>query len=134
MARMPAWKAITALANFEVDPTIAVSIGKLVFLNEFCWDVCDFDVDILRIGHWGIEVEVLEVDGAESRSFAREDTVEQQLEEFKGRGVGANISWVTNTATADGDTGTIRIVFSGCTSHTTMVWQISFRLWAGMSE
>ena len=80
MARMPAWKAITALANFEVDPTIAVSIGKLVFLNEFCWDVCDFDADILRIGHWGIKVEVLEVDGAEARTSAREHTVEEQLE------------------------------------------------------
>jgi hypothetical protein len=66
---------------------------------------------MLRIGHWGIEVEVLEVDGAESCSFVREDTVEQQLEEFKGHGVGANISWVTNTATTDGDAGTIWIVF-----------------------
>ncbi len=104
-------KAIAASANFEVDPAVAVHTRKLVFINKFSWDVCDFDADILRIGHWGIEVEVLEVDGAESRSFAREDTVEQQLEEFKGRGVGATISWVTNTATFDGDAGTIRIVF-----------------------
>jgi len=69
-------------------------------------------VDILRIGHWGIKVEVLEVDGAELHAFAREDTVELQLEEFKGRGVGANISWVANTTTSDGDAGTIRIVFT----------------------
>ena len=85
-------KAIAALANFEVDPTAAVPTRKLVFFNEFGWNVCDFDVDILRIGHWGIEVEVLEVDGAESRAFARENTVEQQLEEFKRRSVGADIS------------------------------------------
>jgi hypothetical protein len=104
-------KAIAASANFEVDPTIPVSSRKLVLFNEFCWDVCDFDADILRIGHWGIEVEVLEVDGAESRTFAREDTVYQQLEEFKGRGVGADISWVTNTTASNGAAGTIRIVF-----------------------
>ena len=104
-------KAITALANFEVDPTVAVSTCKLVFRNEFCLDVCDFDADILRVGHWGIEIEVLEVDGAESRAFAREDTVYQQLEEFKGRGVGADISWVTNTTASNGAAGTIRIVF-----------------------
>jgi hypothetical protein len=103
-------KAIAASANFEVDPTVAVPTRKLVFFNKFGRDVCDFDVDILRIGHWGIEVEVLEVDGAESRAFAREDTVEQQLEEFKGRGVGANISWVTNTTTSNGDASTIRII------------------------
>ncbi len=104
-------KAIAAAVNFEVDPTFAVSTRKLVLVNEFCWDVCDFDVDILRIGHWGIEVEVLEVDGAESRAFAREETVEQQLEEFKGRGVGAGISRVTNTTASNDDAGTIRIVF-----------------------
>jgi len=104
-------KAIAALANFEVDPTVAVPTCKLVFFNKFGQDVCDFDVDILRIGHWGIKVEVLEVNGAESHAFAREDTVEQQLEEFKGRGVGADISWVTNATTSDGDTGTIRIIF-----------------------
>jgi hypothetical protein len=39
------------------------------------------------------------------------DTVEQQLEEFKGRGVGADISRVTNTTASNGDAGTIRIVF-----------------------
>ncbi len=104
-------KAIAAAANFKVDPTIAVSTRTLVLFNEFCWDVCDFDADKLRIGHWGIEVEVLEVDGAESRAFAREDTVEQQLEEFKGRGVGAYISRVTDTSASDGDAGAIRIIF-----------------------
>jgi len=104
-------KAIAALVNFKVDPTIAVSTCKLVLFNKFGRDVCDFDADILRIRHWGIKVEVLEVDGAELCTFAREDTVEQQLEEFKGRGVGADISGVTNTTTCDGDAGTIRIVF-----------------------
>jgi len=63
--------AIAAVANFEVDPTIAVSTHQLVLFNEFCWDVCDFDADILRIGRWGIEVEVLEVNGAQSHAFAR---------------------------------------------------------------
>jgi hypothetical protein len=57
------------MANFEVDPTVMVSTRQLVLINEFCWDICDFDADILRIGHWGIEVEVLEVDGAEFRTF-----------------------------------------------------------------
>jgi hypothetical protein len=125
-------QAIAASANFGVDPTIMVSTSKLVFLNEFCWDVCDFGADILRIGHWGIEVEVLEVDVAELCAFARENTVEQQFEEFEGCGVGADIACVTNTTAANGDVRS-GSSFSGRTSHTTMVWQISFRLWAGMS-
>jgi hypothetical protein len=104
-------KAIAAAANFEVDPTVAVSTRKCVLFNEFCWNVCDFDADILRIGHWGIKVEVLEVNGAESCAIAREDTVEQQLKEFKGCGVGAYISRVTDMTASDGDAGAIRIVF-----------------------
>ena len=44
-------------------------------------------------------------------------TVEQQLEEFKGCGVSADISQVTNTTASDGDAGTITIVFIG--SHFT---------------
>ena len=71
-------KTIAVLANLEVDPTIAVSTRKLVFLNEFRWDVCDFDADVLRVRHWGIKVEVLEVYGPEVCAFAREHTVEQQ--------------------------------------------------------
>jgi hypothetical protein len=104
-------KAITASANFEVDPTAAVSTCKLVFRNEFRWDVCDFDADILRVGHWGIEVEVLEVNGAEVCAFAREHTVQEQLEEFEGCGVGADILWETDAIATNGDMGTIRIVF-----------------------
>ena len=45
------------------------------------------------------------------RAFAREHTVEEQLEEFKRRRVSANISRVTNTTAPDGDAGTIGIVF-----------------------
>jgi hypothetical protein len=126
-------KTISALANFKEDPTVAVCTCKLVFLNEFGWDVCDFDADIFRIGHWGIKVEVLEVNGAEARTFVREHTVEEHLEEFEGCGVGANIPWETDATATNSDAGMIRIVFSGRTSQTTIVWQISFCLWAGIS-
>ncbi len=45
------------------------------------------------------------------QSVAREDTIEQQLEEFKGRSVGANIPRVTDAIASNGDVSTIRIVF-----------------------
>ena len=104
-------KTIATAANFEVDPAVAVCTGKLVFLNEFGWNVCDFDADIFRIGHWGIKVEVLEVNGAEACTFAREHTVEQQLEEFKRSSIGADIPRVTDAIASDGDAGMIRIIF-----------------------
>jgi hypothetical protein len=104
-------QTITTLANFEVDPTIVVRTYKLVFLHEFSGDIRDFDADVLMVGHWGIEVEVVEVDGAEVRAFGREHTVEKQLEGFKGSSVGTNISWVTDAIATNCDAGMIRIVF-----------------------
>jgi len=44
------------------------------------------------------------------RAFAREHTVEDQLEEFEGGRVRADISRVTNVTAHDGDAGTIGIV------------------------
>ncbi len=76
-------KAVTALANFKVNPTITLPNFKFVFLNEFCQNVCNFNVDILRVRHLGIKVEVLEVDGAETCAGAQEHAVEKQLDEFK---------------------------------------------------
>jgi hypothetical protein len=101
----------TALANFKVDPTIAVSTCKFVFLYEFHRDVKDLDADIFRVGHWHVKVEIFEVNGAEVRSFAREHTVEHQLEEFKGCSVGANVPRETDAIATDGDASTIRILF-----------------------
>jgi hypothetical protein len=54
-------KAITALANFKVDPTIWIATLKFVLLNEFRRNVCNFNADIFRVWHWSIKVEVLEV-------------------------------------------------------------------------
>ncbi len=59
-------KAITALAKFEVNPAVMVKTFKFVFLNEFCQNVCNINADIFRVRHWGIKVEVFEVDGPET--------------------------------------------------------------------
>ncbi len=99
------------MANFVVDPTVAVSTHRLVFLYEFRWDVGDLDADIFRVGHWSVKVEIFEVNGAEVRSFAREHTIEHQLEEFKGCSVGANVPRETDAIASDGDVRMIRIVF-----------------------
>jgi hypothetical protein len=125
-------KAITALENFKVNPIVMLTTFKFVLLNEFCWNVCDLNADIVRVRHWGIKVEVFEVNGAEACAWAREHAVEKQLDEFKGHGVGSNI-----TREADAITAALMWVqsgssLSGCNSDTTMVWQISFCLWDGM--
>ncbi len=125
-------KAITALANFKVNPAVTLAAFKFVLLHEFRQNVCNLNVDIFRVRHWSIEVEVLEVNGAETCAWAREHAVEKQLDEFKGCGVGSPVTREADEFAANGDTGAIRIIFSSRSSHTTMVWQVSFCLWTGM--
>ena len=103
--------AITALENFEVNPTNTLATFKFVFLNEFCWNFCDFYVDIFRVRHWGIKVEVFEFNGAEACAWVRKHTVEKQLDKLKGRSVGSNITQDANAIATNGDAGAIRIVF-----------------------
>jgi hypothetical protein len=89
-------------------------------------------VEIFRVRHWGINVEVFEVNGAETCAWVREYAFEEQLEEFKGCSVGSNVTREADAIVTNGDAGAIRIVLSDRTSHTTMVWQIYFCLWDGM--
>jgi hypothetical protein len=54
-------QAITALANLEVDPTVTIGTLEVVLLNEFHWNVSNFDADIFRIRHQSIRVEILDI-------------------------------------------------------------------------
>jgi hypothetical protein len=124
-------KAITALANFEVNPTTTLATFKFVFLNEFHQNVCNFNVDIFRVRHWGIKVEVLEVDGAETCAWTREHTAEKQLDEFKERGVGSHVTREADVIPADGNAGAIRIIlfWPHFTYHHVVADFLSFMGW-----
>jgi hypothetical protein len=58
-------KAITALANFEVNPTVTLGPWSL-YSSEFRQNVCTY-----RVRHWSVKVEVLEIDGAETCAWAK---------------------------------------------------------------
>ncbi len=68
-------KSVTALANFKVDPAISVSAQEIVFLDELIRDVRELDADIFGITHRSVQIEVLEIDGAEPSSLPGGDTV-----------------------------------------------------------
>jgi hypothetical protein len=69
-------KSVTALANFKVDPAILVSAREIVFLDELVWDVRELDANLFLIRHRSVQIEVLEINGAEPSSFLGEDTIE----------------------------------------------------------
>ncbi len=103
-------KAVTALANFKVDPAIPVPTWKVVFLDEFFWDIGELNANVFGIWHWSVEIEVFYVNDAEPCSLSGEDTVEEQLDKFKQGRVGANVAWIANSITTDGDTGAVRVI------------------------
>ncbi len=60
-------KIVTALTNFKVYPTIAVSTQEVAFQDKFVWDIRNLDSNIFRIGHGGRSSEI---DGAEVGTFS----------------------------------------------------------------
>jgi hypothetical protein len=104
-------KAITALANLEVDPLVTIATLKVVFLDEFHQNVSNFNADIFGVWHWSIEVEVLEVDGAESCAWVRKHIVEKKLDKFKGCSVGSHIARDADAIATDCYVGAIRVIF-----------------------
>ncbi len=103
-------KTVAALANFKVDPAIAVSTKEVVFLDEFVGDVGELDANIFWFWHRSVQIEVLEVNGAEPCILSGEDTVEEKLDKFKQGCVGANVARITDSITANGDSGLVRVI------------------------
>jgi hypothetical protein len=64
-------KSITALVNFKVDPTISVLAQEVVFFDKLIRDIRDLDVNIFRIRHRCVQIEVLEINDAEPSSLER---------------------------------------------------------------
>ncbi len=62
------------------------------------------------IWHWSVEIDVFYVNGAEQCSLSGEDTVEEQLDKFERGCVGANVAWIADSITTDGDTGAVRVI------------------------
>jgi hypothetical protein len=104
-------KAITALANLEVDPPVTIATSKIVLLNEFHQNVSNFNVDMFGVWHWSIDVEVLEFDGAETCAWARKHAVETKLEKFEGYSVGSHVAGEADAIAINHYVGAIRIIF-----------------------
>jgi hypothetical protein len=103
-------KSITALANFKIDPAVLVATNMVVFIDEFFSNVGELDAYIFGIGHGRVQIEVFEVNGAEASTFSGEDTVEEELDEFKQGLVGADIVSIADSVAPNGDTGAVRVI------------------------
>ena len=105
------WEAVDASANFEVDPVVVNVLHEVVFINEVLRDVGELDFDVFRTIQRGAEIEVGDVEGAELGAFTGENTVNHELDKFKGSSFGANIAWVADSVASYRDSGAVRISF-----------------------
>ncbi len=73
-------KAIAAREDFKVYPTISVPTNQVIYLSMNSSGMFKiFDLNILRVQHGHIKIEVLEVDAAEACALSREYTVKENL-------------------------------------------------------
>jgi hypothetical protein len=98
------------MANLKVDTSVTFATLKFVLLNKFHQHVSNFNADLLRVWHWSIKVEVLEVNGAEMCTWAREHTVEKKLDKFEGCGVGSHVPQEADVIAVDCYVSAIRII------------------------
>ena len=59
------WETIHSLLYFDVDCTIVGSqVDEVVGFDKIGWEVADFHAHVFWLVHWGVEVEILQVNGA----------------------------------------------------------------------
>ena len=71
------------------------------------------DSGILKLLHGHVEVEVFDVKCGKPGARLGEDTVDEELDEFKGAGGCANITRVTDAIASYGDTCAVGVILLG---------------------
>ena len=67
----------------DADPDFAVwidKVGELVFLDDFVWDSPDWDFHEFGVGHWGVEIEIADVQVEAEGARGGEDIVHMDFE------------------------------------------------------
>ena len=54
-------EAVDTFGDFEVHPTIVVVLLKVLFVDEFLWDLVDANAGIFWTIKWSFKVEVFEI-------------------------------------------------------------------------
>ena len=74
-------KAINAVADFEVYPSVVNKVVEVVLINEVLLDVGELDLGVLGVVEWGCKVVVGDVVGDERFSLSGYDAVEKEFSE-----------------------------------------------------
>jgi hypothetical protein len=65
-------ETVHSLLYFDVDcAVIGSQVDEVVGIAKIGREVADFNAHVFRLVHWGVEVEILQVNGAIARSLLR---------------------------------------------------------------
>ena len=78
------WETIKSVANFEVNTDIGMDVvNEAVLVDKFCWDVAQFDAEVLWSVQGCLKIEVFDVEGDKLVAPAGNDAVEEKLDEVR---------------------------------------------------
>ena len=105
------WEAIHAASDFYVDVSISGQLGdKVVLLHEVVGEVCEFEMHVLKAGHWGVLVEIFYVDGHKSCAWGGNDTFEEEFDREEVNIRSSAVNRVVYSIAADGESCVVRII------------------------
>ena len=111
------WETINAVADLEVNPAIGVDVvHEAVLVDEFFWDVVQFDADVLRLVQGCLKVNVFDVEGDKLGTLALKDAVDEHLDEIQGGVLGPNVARICDVMACDGDASAVGVRCFGAKS------------------
>ena len=104
-------EAADTFADFKVNPTIMNMFGEVLFIDKVLGNVGKFGSGVLWAVERVFEVKIEDVKAGKLGAWARQDTVEYQLDKFQRGSVGANIAWVADMFVTNLNTGVVGVGF-----------------------
>ena len=101
----------SSLGDFKINPTIVRILCKVVLIDEFLWDVGQFDLYVFWPIQWHAKVEIGDIKACEAGLFGGKYVNNDELNELEGSCFSSCITWVANEVSPDGDSGPIGIFF-----------------------
>jgi len=103
-------KTIHAAANLNAHVSVVDFVMKLVVIHDLVWNVFDRDAHVFVSGHWGAQVEVLEITGHEFSIGRGQDTVDKALDSSEPGCFGAGVVGVVDSIATTGPTNAAGVI------------------------
>ena len=103
--------AVETLEDFEGNPTNTNVFGEVVFISKVLGNVHKFGSDVLWAVEISFKVKIGDVKAGKLGVWARQETVEYQIDGFQLGSVGTNISRVADMVATDRNSGAVGFGF-----------------------